>query len=137
MFKSRKLPSGKYEYEIEPGRWVSRQRVNQLRNRKAHSVRTTCYEALKVGTLTRQPCEKCGEPNAQFHHFSYDDAFAILWLCQKHHNLIPRPRNLTGAELQPPRPHTGRKKGKWIRPLERIAALRKEFDASGQTLYLT
>lgn len=127
MFKSRKTASGKYEYEVEPGRWVSRQRVNQLRNRKAHSARGVLIIALKSGTLKREPCERCGQPNAQFHHFSYENPYAIIWLCEKHHALEPKLKRLVGKPIEPPREHIGRMKGKWIRPPERIAMARKEF----------
>ncbi len=127
LFKSRKVGS-RYEYEIEPGKWVSRQRINQMRNRKAHSARTTVNICLKTGTLKRQPCEKCGKPNAQFHHWNYDDAYAIIWLCEEHHNLHSKPHVLNGQPFQSPR-NRGRPKGKWISPYDRIAMARSKREA--------
>jgi hypothetical protein len=129
MFKSRKLLNGRYEYEVELGRWVSRQRVNQLRNKKAHSARKLCAQALSTGTLKRQPCEKCGKKNAQFHHFSYDDPYAIVWLCKEHH-VHRRPHILSETPID----NTVRKrgpKGKRIPPIKRIQLARKSFLDTG------
>ena len=36
-------------------------------------------------TLERQPCEVCGEENAEAHHYNYDHPLNINWLCKKHH----------------------------------------------------
>ncbi len=127
--KSR-IGNGRREYEVEPGRWVSKQRVNQLRNRKVHCARRNVQSALRSGTLQRQPCEKCGKPEAQFHHWSYDDAFAIIWLCDDHHKAHLKPHSLRDAPIEPPRPRCGRRKGKWILPKDRIELAKKSLTSA-------
>jgi hypothetical protein len=119
--------NGKYLYEVEPGRWVSRQRVNQLRNRKAHLARLNVNLAIKRGTLKRQPCEKCGKRNAQVHHLSYDDPYAIMWLCEKHHT-HPKPHILKGKPIDVNLGRRGKPKGKWISPSKRILLARNALD---------
>jgi hypothetical protein len=37
VYKSR-LREGRYEYEIAPGHWVSRQRIYQLRKQQSHRI---------------------------------------------------------------------------------------------------
>jgi hypothetical protein len=122
MLNSKKDDLGRYLYEVEPGRWVSRQRVHQLRNIKAHRARLTIILAINYGSLKRQPCEICGKPNAQVHHLSYENAYAIQWLCKNHHDHA-KPHLLKGTPI-PERLPAGRKKGKRIPPLERISIAR-------------
>ncbi|HDY67408.1 MAG TPA: hypothetical protein ENH85_06440 [Candidatus Scalindua sp.] len=38
-------------------------------------------------TLERQPCEVCGEENAEAHHYNYDHPLNINWLCKEHHGM--------------------------------------------------
>jgi len=106
-------------------------RVNQLRNRQKHSARTTINEAIRNGSLKRQPCEKCGNPNAEIHHYTYADPYAIQWLCKKHHD-HPRPHGLfeLPVDLNPRK--AGRPKGKWIPPIERIAENRRKFSVDNR-----
>ncbi len=40
---------------------------------------------IDKGNIVRQPCEKCGQPNAHAHHEDYLKPMDIIWLCQKHH----------------------------------------------------
>jgi len=42
-------------------------------------------QAVRSGSLVRQPCSICGEPNAEAHHEDYSKPFDITWLCKKHH----------------------------------------------------
>ncbi len=122
--KSRKI-DGRHEYEVSPGRWVSRQRVHQLRNRKAQRARQSITEAIKRGTLHRQPCEVCGSLESQSHHYSYDNPYAIMWRCKDHHQHA-RPHRLKGAPIQSVG-KSGRPMGKWIPPDERIKNARHQF----------
>lgn len=41
--------------------------------------------ALKGGSLTRKPCEVCGNPKTEAHHDDYRKPLAVRWLCFKHH----------------------------------------------------
>lgn len=44
---------------------------------------------VKQGVLKRLPCEECGDPHSEAHHFiGYDPQnwLDIRWLCSKHHH---------------------------------------------------
>lgn len=49
---------------------------------RAHA--TVCRALLK-GTLVKQPCEVCGDPNVEAHHEDYTKPLEVRWLCFKHH----------------------------------------------------
>lgn len=42
-------------------------------------------DAVRQGKIKRQPCEVCGEPDAQGHHTDYSKPLEVRWLCAKHH----------------------------------------------------
>jgi hypothetical protein len=52
--------------------------AKQLARRKARA-------AVRAGKLTRQPCERCGDPKADAHHEDYSKPLDVRWLCRKHH----------------------------------------------------
>ncbi len=41
--------------------------------------------AIRKGVLIRGCCAVCRRPKAQAHHENYNNPFAIVWLCKKHH----------------------------------------------------
>jgi hypothetical protein len=50
---------------------------------RAHQI---VANALRAGTLTRQPCSKCGsETKVQAHHDDYSKPLQVIWLCQLDH----------------------------------------------------
>lgn len=49
---------------------------------KAHNDLKT---AVRLGRIKRQPCEVCGEPEAEAHHKDYSRTLEVSWLCKKHH----------------------------------------------------
>lgn len=54
-----------------------------------HAIAT----ALKKGTITKLPCEECGETKTDFHHaFGYDvpNWLKGQWLCRSHHLALHR-----------------------------------------------
>ncbi len=51
------------------------------RTNKRKDIRHVSRENL----LQSQPCEVCGEENAEAHHYNYDHPLNINWLCKKHH----------------------------------------------------
>lgn len=53
-------------------------------------------KALKVGTITKSPCEICEEPKAHAHHEDYSKPLDVMWLCPLHHN--ERHKIIDGAE---------------------------------------
>jgi hypothetical protein len=50
-------------------------------------ARRAMAQAIKRGVLVRQPCEVCGDPKSQGHHWSYarEHWLDVKWLCRKHH----------------------------------------------------
>lgn len=52
--------------------------------RKIRARNAVAY-ALECGTLTRKPCEVCGDPKTQAHHFDYEKPLEVRWLCTTHH----------------------------------------------------
>lgn len=55
--------------------------------RKSRYVRDKLKAAARNATrkLSRQPCEKCGEPRAHAHHDDYGRPLDVRWLCTTHH----------------------------------------------------
>src|SRR5262245_46994476 len=50
-----------------------------------NSARVLVAQAVKRGTLVRQPCACCGEPLAEAHHDDYAQPLAVRWLCHACH----------------------------------------------------
>jgi hypothetical protein len=48
---------------------------------KAHKA---VMGAIRAGSISRQPCEKCGA-RAQAHHDDYAQPLVVRWLCPLHH----------------------------------------------------
>jgi hypothetical protein len=53
--------------------------------RKKFSARDKVKHALRIGTLTRLPCEVCGTTRTHGHHDDYSKPLAVRWLCARHH----------------------------------------------------
>ena len=62
---------------------TKRYRESNPNKAKAHGK--LAYE-VKMGSLTRKPCEECGEPSSQGHHDDYDKPLDVRWLCSAHHS---------------------------------------------------
>ena len=67
-----------------PGYSTSKNRAWQEKNREKYLAHKAVENALRKGTLVRQPCERCGGP-AQAHHEDYGKQLDVTWLCRKHH----------------------------------------------------
>ena len=50
-----------------------------------HEARWKVRRAVAAGTLTRQPCECCGEYKSQAHHDDYGKPLDVRWLCATCH----------------------------------------------------
>lgn len=48
-------------------------------------AKTMASNAIRAGTLARQPCEVCGEPKSEGHHDDYTKPLEVRWLCKRHH----------------------------------------------------
>lgn len=47
---------------------------------------TAVGNAIRLGKLTRQPCEKCGSTTrVEAHHDDYSKPLDVRWLCHIHH----------------------------------------------------
>lgn len=38
-----------------------------------------------IGTIEKQPCVVCGNPNAEMHHPNYNESGIVVFLCKEHH----------------------------------------------------
>lgn len=41
--------------------------------------------AVKIGQITKKPCEVCGDTNVHGHHPDYTKPLEVMWLCPIHH----------------------------------------------------
>lgn len=48
-------------------------------------ARSKVSVAVLRGKLTKQPCEVCGDANAEAHHEDYTKPLTVRWLCLLHH----------------------------------------------------
>src|SRR4051794_27047026 len=57
--------------------------------RRRHPARRTAwnavYNAIKRGEMEKEPCEVCGNPEAEAHHDDYSKPLDVRWLCRDHH----------------------------------------------------
>lgn len=70
-------PEGKAAHARAVEAWKSK---NAIR-RAAHVI---LGNAVKAGTVIRQPCWVCGE-KAEAHHPDYSRPLDVVWLCPSHH----------------------------------------------------
>lgn len=54
--------------------------------------------AIGRGTLTRKPCEVCGDINSESHHPDYSKPLEVHWLCRAHHQSLERQLKKQAAE---------------------------------------
>ena len=50
-----------------------------------NSVRQKTRRAVANGILEKKPCENCGNPKAEIHHYDYNKPMLVSWLCKKCH----------------------------------------------------
>lgn len=50
-----------------------------------NNVRQKTRRAVANGTLKKEPCENCGNPKAEIHHYDYNKPMLVSWLCKKCH----------------------------------------------------
>lgn len=60
-------------------------KLHIFRHPEKHRARNIVYQALKYGSMVRQPCEVCGEAKVEAHHEDYSKPRDVKWLCRKHH----------------------------------------------------
>ena len=57
----------------------------QDKNHKKLLAKWAVNRAIKVGVLTRMPCEICGNHLSHGHHPDYNRQLDVIWLCAFHH----------------------------------------------------
>lgn len=66
------------------------------RNLAKDRARQQLRDAIRAGTITRGPCEKCGTTPSQAHHPDFSKPFEVTWLCRPcHHAHHATERNLS------------------------------------------
>lgn len=58
----------------------------RVKNKHKIFAHHTVEKAIKLGILTRQPCEVCNKKNAFAHHDDYSKPLEVRWLCNFHHS---------------------------------------------------
>ncbi len=61
---------------------------DEARDKQKKNARNMIRNHIARGKLTRQPCEKCGLPNAHAHHDDYSKPLEVKWLCPQHHKEV-------------------------------------------------
>ena len=74
---------GKIPERIKANTEITRAwRAEDSRRLLAHS---SVARAIRNGSLSRQPCIRCGEVKSLAHHEDYDKPLEVMWLCQPCH----------------------------------------------------
>lgn len=67
------------------GQWYKNLTEEQREKRRR---RAAVYSKILYGKITRQPCDVCGDPKSEAHHYkgyAKENAYELHWLCKKHH----------------------------------------------------
>ena len=57
----------------------------RMKDKRIVRCHNAVVRAIKRGTITRGPCERCGSENSMGHHESYNRPLDVTWLCQPCH----------------------------------------------------
>lgn len=83
-----------YRYsKSDKGRKTNLKSVEEYKKKNPLKVcaKNKALHAIKIGKLTRGPCEVCGSiVNVAGHHDDYDKPLDVRWLCHKHHDNLHR-----------------------------------------------
>lgn len=69
-------------YRLKAAERLARYKIEVPEKIKA---RAAINHQIRVGNITRQPCEVCGENKTQAHHSDYKLPLEVNWLCSIHH----------------------------------------------------
>lgn len=92
--KNNYLRNHNHYIEYEKERWKDPERrlkalEYQRKRRNKYTgksrARNKVSNALKNGSLIKQPCEECGNIRSEAHHKDYRSSLKVTWLCRKHH----------------------------------------------------
>jgi len=65
---------------------IKSRKKNNIKYTKRYSARWATNTAIKRGTLIKQSCIICQNPDVQAHHRDYNKPLDVLWLCPAHHS---------------------------------------------------
>ena len=86
--KVREYEHWRFQTTHRKAKVVEYTRRRRARNPEKHRAYQLIRREIKTGRLIRQPCEVCGESNAQAHHANYSRPLDVQWLCFYHHRTI-------------------------------------------------
>ncbi len=72
-------------YETHKEEFFERAYKSKAKYKDEVIARYKVANALKMGVLTKQPCELCGEKKADAHHDDYNKPLEVRWLCRRCH----------------------------------------------------
>lgn len=70
-----------------------RREYDRARDPQKKRARCKVRDKIWHGLLQRQPCEVCGQKEAQAHHENYLAPLEVKWLCPTHHKEIHKNGN--------------------------------------------
>lgn len=82
--EARKESSRQYRRE-NAAKIAAREEEYKQRYPLKYKARTEAHNAIKLGKLTPDPCEVCGNPAVDAHHDDYLMPLEVRWLCREHH----------------------------------------------------
>ncbi len=67
--------------------WRRRHPYADLPEETKRRIRARAYANVykRRGKLKQGPCEMCGSPDSQMHHYDYDKPLDVRWLCRPCH----------------------------------------------------
>jgi hypothetical protein len=69
---------------VSPARHAHSIRKYRTNNPEKYAAHAAVAKAIRQGTLSVKPCEKCGE-KAHAHHDDYSKPLDVRWFCPGHH----------------------------------------------------
>lgn len=88
--KESALAKRKEYREKNKSKWREYQKHKYRKCPEKIMARQKVQYAIKVGKITKMPCEVCGSLEVEAHHEDYSKPLDVMWLCKKchkeHHN---------------------------------------------------
>lgn len=57
----------------------------RIENQDKQQAHAAVAKALNNGSLTKKPCEHCGDSDSKGHHPDYSKPLDVVWLCNNYH----------------------------------------------------
>lgn len=83
------LPSDDSTKSRKRKAWTRQQRWRE-RQPLAYAAHLHVSNLRRLGLLSPQPCEICGQEQVHAHHPDYEQPNVVQWLCPKHHKAAHR-----------------------------------------------